>query len=131
MARVAPWSNRQDPGVSRRSDMSRQSTAHPSPGQGRLVGPDEATTERSEDVRVRLSSLLPRLKAVAPLALTTAAVMTAATGASAVTVRSHSAPAVSGKKPAVSAAAALTHLALPAPPAPAADAPSSDLPIEV
>jgi hypothetical protein len=81
-------------------------------------------------VRVRLSSLLPRLKAVAPLALTTAAVMTAATGASAVTVRSHSAPAVSAK-PAISAAAAPTHLALPAPPAPAADAPSSDLPIEV
>ena len=51
--------------------------------------------------------------------------MTAATGASAVTVRWHAAPAAAGK-PAAAAAAAPSHLALPAPPAPAADAPPPD-----
>ena len=75
---------------------------------------------------MRLSSLHPRLKAVAPMALTAAAVMTAATGASAVTVRLHAAPTAHSAKSAVPAAPAPSHLALPAPPAPAADAPSSD-----
>jgi hypothetical protein len=71
---------------------------------------------------MRLSSLAPRLKAVAPLAITTATVMTAATGASAVTGRlSSPAPA----RPLAAAAPALSHLALPAPPAPAADAPAA------
>ena len=76
-------------------------------------------------MHVRLSSLAPRLKTLAPLAITTAAVMTAATGASAVTVRWHASPAAA-HKPAAAAAAAPSQLALPAPPAPAADAPPAD-----
>jgi cell wall-associated NlpC family hydrolase len=79
-------------------------------------------------VRLRLASLAPRLKAVAPLAITTAAVMTAATGASAVTVRLH-APAPAAKAASAPAAAKHTVLSLPAPPAPAAQAPSSQLPV--
>jgi peptidoglycan DL-endopeptidase CwlO len=76
---------------------------------------------------MRLASLAPRLKAVAPLAITAAAVMTAATGASAVTVRLH-APAAA-KVASAPAAARHTVLSLPAPPAPAAQAPSSQLPV--
>jgi peptidoglycan DL-endopeptidase CwlO len=76
---------------------------------------------------MRLSSLTPRLKAFAPMAMTAAAVMTAATGASAVTVRWHAAPVSVGKST-ISAPVAPTRLSLPAPPPPAADAPSSDVP---
>src|SRR4051794_11222389 len=129
MGGVAPWSKRQDPGARWRSDLPEQTAGNPSPGQRRLVGPDEAAIERSEDVRVRLSSLTPRLKAFAPMALTAAAVMTAATGASAVTVRLHAAPTATGKA-ALSTVAAPSHLALPAPPPPAADAPSTDVSTE-
>src|SRR5690242_7683117 len=87
---MAPWSNRQDPGTTWRSRGGRSNprvARHPS-GVG-LVAPRKGTNGRSEDVRKRLSSLAPRLKSVAPVAITTAAVMTAATGASAVTARLH------------------------------------------
>jgi peptidoglycan DL-endopeptidase CwlO len=79
--------------------------------------------EGSEDVRVRLASLAPRVRAVAPLALTGVAVMTAATGASAVTVRLQHGVAAAKAPAAVAAAPAPAGLELPAPPAPAASAP--------
>jgi hypothetical protein len=56
-------------------------------------------------VRVRLSSLTPRVKTFAPMALTVAAVMTAATGASAVTAHWHAAPTATGKSAASAVAA--------------------------
>jgi peptidoglycan DL-endopeptidase CwlO len=78
-------------------------------------------------VRLRLASLVPRLKTIAPLAITTAAVMTAATGASAVTVRLH-APATADKAASVAAPVKRPALSLPAPPTPAAQAPSAQMP---
>ncbi|HET6816462.1 MAG TPA: C40 family peptidase [Mycobacteriales bacterium] len=76
-------------------------------------------------MHVRLASLAPRLKAIAPIAITTAAVMTAATGASAVTVRLHP-PTPAAKVAAAPAKPGQATLSLPAPPAPAADPPSAE-----
>jgi len=66
----------------------------------------------------RLGTLAPRLRTAAPVALTLATVLTAASGASAVTARGH---AASASKPQAAAAAASHRLALPAPPTPAAE----------
>ena len=69
----------------------------------------------------RLVSLAPRARRTAPFAITVAAVLTAATGASAVTVRLNDAPA----RAAAASAAGPATLALPDAPAPAAPAPDA------
>ena len=68
----------------------------------------------------RLRSLAPRARRTAPFAITVAAVLTAATGASAVTARLSAAPAHSA-----AASAGPASLLLPGSPAPAAPAPDA------
>jgi peptidoglycan DL-endopeptidase CwlO len=70
----------------------------------------------------RLGSVAPRLRTAAPVALTVAIVLTAATGASAVTARNDPARPAAAPRPVTPAP---THLALPAPPAPADAAPAA------
>jgi len=71
-------------------------------------------------VHERLTSLAPRARRIAPFAITVAAVLTAATGASAVTARLNAAPARS-----VAKSAGPASLLLPTAPAPAAPAPDA------
>jgi peptidoglycan DL-endopeptidase CwlO len=72
-------------------------------------------------VHERLTSLAPRARRIAPIALTVAAVLTAATGASAVTFRLNAAPA----HPAAAQGSGPTGLRLPSTPAPADPAPTA------
>src|SRR3954466_2886526 len=73
-------------------------------------------------LRSRLGSIAHRLRTAAPIALTAATVLTAATGASAVTARPHAPAPTPGPGPPPPAAAP-HQLTLPAPPTPAGAAP--------